>query len=130
MITTLKLLLWIAYTGFDVWINYRIIEINKNRPDYLLMNCFRGLALITYLSLIWKFQWTWWHANLILLCLTFFWIAFDLSLNLLRKKHPLYIGAESGWIDQWGFKNRAAYYIAKLVALVVLVWSITNIYNQ
>lgn len=129
MIITLKLLVWIAYVAFDVWINYRIIEVNKSRPNYLLMTIFRGVAFIVYGSFVWDFQYELWYLNVFIFCTTFFWITFDITLNLIRGKHWLYIGPESGWIDRWGVKNRDLYYVLKVMTAIVMVLSVINIYN-
>lgn len=126
---TFKLFLWLLYIGFDVWTNYTIIEQNRSRPNYLLLNIVRGAAFIVYGSFVWDFQPEIWYANIFIFCTTSFWILFDLSLNIARKKHPLYIGAESGWIDRWGFKNRGLYYICKVFALVIMILSIINIFE-
>lgn len=127
--TTLKLFLWLLYIAADVWTNYVIIEKNNSRPNYLLLNIVRGAAFILYGAFVWDFQAEVWYVNIFLFCVTSFWLCFDLSLNIARKKHPFYIGAESGWIDQWGFKNRGLYYVCKLFALVLLILSVINIYN-
>lgn len=128
MITTLKLLLWILYIAIDVWTNYAIIEKMKGRPNYLLMNIIRGGAFILYGAFVWDFQAAIWYLNVFVFCVTSFWLLFDLSLNVARNKHPLYIGAESGFIDRFGVKNQGIYYFAKLCALIILILSIINIY--
>lgn len=137
---TLKLLLWILYIAVDVWINYRIIEVNDSRPNYLLMNIVRGVAFIVYGRLIWDasieltYDWTVFRVTdetsyMTMYCITSFWILFDLALNRARKKHPLYIGPHSGWIDQYGFKYPALYYLGKLIAVGTLIYSIIKIYK-
>lgn len=137
---TLKLLIWQLYVSFDVWINYRIIEVNDSRPNYLLMNIVRGTAFIVYGRLIWDasieltYGWNVFRVTeetfyMTIYCLTSFWILFDLALNLARRKHPLYIGQHSGWIDQYGFKYPALYYLGKAVALAALIFSIAKIYQ-
>lgn len=126
---TLKLLCWLAYVAVDVWTNFVIIERNRSRPNYLLLNIIRGMAFIVWGAFIVDFQYDIFYLNYFLFAITSFWIGFDLVLNIVRKKHPLYIGSNSGWIDQFGAKNRGVYYLAKVFALVVLVSSIINIYN-
>lgn len=126
---TLKLLLWIAYIFLDVWINFYIIEINKSRPNYLLMNIVRGGVFILYGAFVWDFQANFWYLNIAIFCVTSFWLCFDILLNRFRRKHLLYIGPESGWIDRFGFKNPALYYACKVAALVLLIMSIINIYQ-
>lgn len=126
---TLKLLLWILYIAVDVRVNFLIIEKWDKRPNYLLMNIIRGGVFILYGAFVWDFQAEMWYFNIFLFCVTSFWLLFDLSLNIARKKHPLYIGAESGWIDRFGIKNQGFYYMCKLFALVVLILATINIYN-
>jgi hypothetical protein len=138
--TTIQLLLWIFYIALDVWINYRIIEVNDSRPNYLLMNIVRGAAFVVYGRLIWDasieltYGWDVFRVTeetfyMTIYCLTSFWILFDLGLNRARNKHPLYIGQNSGWIDQYGFKYPSVYYLGKLCALAALVYSIAKIYQ-
>lgn len=129
MITTALLLIWVLYIGFDVWVNHRIIEINQARPNYLLLNIMRGGAFILYGAYMWDFQYEIWYFNILVYCTTSFWVLFDLVLNVLRGKHPLYIGMHSGWIDQFGFRHQGIYYLAKVIALVWLVFSVINIYQ-
>lgn len=126
---TICLLVWIAYIAVDVWLNYFIIEVNRARPNYLLMNIVRGVAFVLYGRLIWDAAIDMHTLNIFLYCTTSFWILFDLGLNLARKKHPLYIGQHSGWIDQYGFKYPGIYYLGKVCALSALVYSIIKIYQ-
>jgi hypothetical protein len=125
---TLKLLVWIAYISFDVWINYRIIEVNKRRPRYLLLNIMRGSAFVLYGRLVWDMKPEIWYLNVLLFCVTSFWIGFDSVLNLTRGKHMLYIGPQSGWIDKWGVSNPVLYYLCKFFALIILVLATINIF--
>lgn len=126
---TLKLLLWQLYVSFDVWINYRIIEVNDSRPNYLLMNIVRGVAFVIYGRLIWDASVDMQTLYIFLYCTTSFWLLFDLGLNIARNKHPLYIGQHSGWIDQYGFKYPGVYYLGKICALAALIFSIIKIYK-
>lgn len=126
---TCKLLLWLVYIGLDVHINYTIIEKNKARPNYLLLNIVRGVAFILWGAFVIDFQYDIFYLNYFLFASTSFWIIFDLSLNIARKKHPLYIGQNSGWIDQFGFRYPGIYYLAKGCALAVLTFSVINIYQ-
>lgn len=125
---TLKLLVWIAYISFDVWINYRIIEINKRSPWYLLLNIMRGSAFVLYGRFVWDMKPELWYLNVFLFCTTSFWIGFDSVLNLVRGKHIFYIGPQSGWIDKWGVRNQGLYYLCKVFALIILVLVTINIY--
>lgn len=126
---TLKLLLWLVYIGVDVWTNYVIIEKNDSRPNYLLMNIVRGVAFILYGRFFWDLSLDLQALYVFLYCTTSFWILFDIGLNRARRKHPLYIGQHSGWIDQYGFKYPAIYYLGKVIALAALIFSIAKIYQ-
>lgn len=127
---TLKLFVWVAFIAIDVWINYTIIEKNNARPNYLLLNIIRGGAFILYGAFVWDFQAEIWYLNVFVFCCTSFSILFDLALNIARKKHPLHIGQNSGWIDQYGFKNPGIYYFGKVCALVLMIFSLINIYQS
>jgi hypothetical protein len=126
---TLKLIIWQLYVSFDVWINYRIIEVNDSRPNYLLMNIVRGVAFVLYGRFVWDLSLDMEAFIILVYCTTSFWLLFDIGLNRARKKHPLYIGQHSGWIDQYGFKYPALYYLGKAVALAALIFSIAKIYQ-
>lgn len=126
---TFYLLIWVAYIWIDVWNNYYIIEVNDRRPNYLLMNIVRGVAFVLYGRFVWDLSLDLQALYVFLYCLTSFWILFDLALNIARRKHPLYIGQHSGWIDQYGFKYPALYYLGKAVALAALIFSIAKIYQ-
>lgn len=128
MTILLKLLLWFAYIAADIAINYYIIEKRKERPNYLLLNIIRGGAFIVYGAFIWNTQANWYTFYLFVFCVTSFWLMFDLVLNTIRGKHPLYIGPESGWIDRFGVKYNAIYYAGKILAVVALLWSIAKIF--
>jgi hypothetical protein len=126
---TLKFLVWIAYIALDVWINYVIIEKNKARPNYLLLFIMRGIAFLLWAKFVVGFEYDLFYLNYFVFATCSFWIGFDLFLNGLRGKHPLHIGENSGWIDRFGAKHQALYYIAKVIALVWLVFSVINIYT-
>ena len=128
--TTIRILIWLLYIAADVVVNYYIIEEKKSRPNYIILFIARGGAFMLYASLVWGFQYEIWYSNIVLYCLTSFWLVFDLSLNLSRGKHALYIGPTSGWIDRAGIKYTGLYYFCKLAALVFLVLSIINIYMR
>lgn len=129
METALKLFVWIAYILLDVWLNYKIIEVDDHKPNYLLLNIIRGAAFILYGAFVWDFQAEIWYLNIFIFCVASFWIFFDLWLNVVRGKHPLYIGANSGWIDRFGYKHPGIYYFCKACVLVILILSTINIYN-
>lgn len=126
---TFKLLIWVAFIWLDVWNNYYIIEVNDRRPNYLLMNIVRGVAFILYGAFVWDTQADIRTFYIFLYCTTSFWVLFDLGINIARKKHPLYIGMHSGWIDRFGFQHQAIYYLGKVCALSALIFSIAKLYQ-
>lgn len=127
--TTIYLLIWVVYIAADVWCNFYIIEQINSRPDYLKLNIIRGVAFVLYGRFVWDLWLDLHSLYIFIFCTTSFWIGFDLALNIARNKHPLYIGQNSGWIDQYGFKYPVIYYLGKLVALFVLTYSIAKIYQ-
>lgn len=129
MATTLKLFVWLIFIGLDVLYNWYVIEKKHQRPFYLVLNIARGFAFILWGVFIIDFQYDIFYLNYFIFAITSFWLLFDLGINVTRKKHPLYIGMHSGWIDQFGFRHQGIYYLAKVIALVWLVFSIINIYN-
>jgi hypothetical protein len=126
---TLKLIAWIAYIGLDVWINYVIIEKNKARPNYLLLFIMRGIAFVLWAKFVVGFEYDLFYMNYFVFATCSFWILFDGALNAARGKHLLYIGATSGWLDRFGIKHQALYYIAKMIAVVWLTFATINIYT-
>lgn len=126
---TIYLLIWAVYIAADVWCNFYIIEQINSRPDYLKLNIIRGVAFVLYGRFVWDLSLDLHALYILVYCTTSFWLLFDIFLNLSRGKHLLYIGKDSGYIDQYGFKYPAIYYLGKLVALFVLTYSVTKIYQ-
>lgn len=125
---TFKLLLWLGVIAGFVIVNYRIIR-NGKRPPYLQHNIAKAALAIVH-AVLFNPQNTIDWLPILFFQITSYWILFDLALNIARKLHPLYIGAESGWIDRWGNKHRGPYYFAKMAALVILIISIAVIYGR
>lgn len=126
---TFRLLLWLFYIAADVWTNYTIIEKNKARPNYLLLFIVRGAAFILYGAFVWNFQYQIWYLNIFIFCVTSFWLLFDIFLNLSRDLSPFHIGKTSGFIDRFGVKEPGVYWCAKVMALILLILSVINIYQ-
>lgn len=121
-----KLLLWILFIGADVYRNWYIIEKKKQRPDYLWSFIFRGWFAVLH-GILFNPQNVSDAIPIVTYQVTSFWLFFDVALNLARKKHPLYTGANSGWIfDKLG-KWPVVYLILKLVALAGMVWAVTKL---
>jgi hypothetical protein len=127
--TTLKLFVWLLFIAGDVWISFTIIERNRRRPRYLLLNIMRGIAFILWAKFVVGFEYDIFYLNYFVFATCSFWLLFDGALNAARGKHLLYIGATSGWLDRFGIKHQALYYIAKVIAVVGLTFATINIYT-
>lgn len=128
MIITLKLLIWIAVIAGFIWFSVWNIR-RGNRPNYLLENIAKGILFILYGAFIWDAQNDIRTLNLLLWCVTSWWIIFDASMGIILHNHPLYIGKNSGWIDRLGVKYPLGYWILKALALYVLIATTINFYR-
>lgn len=119
---------WFLFIIFEIYRNYRIIEVLKERPDYLGsfgVRFFFGLLclILTYrdhdpIANILD------HIPYIIFQLTSFWILFDIGLNLVRKKPLGYKGKDSGWLDKLPL---AYYWLLKTVALITMIYTIVEL---
>lgn len=128
MIIALKLLIWIAVIAGFIWFSVWNIR-RGNRPNYLLENIIKGILFILYGAFIWDAQNDIRTLNLLLWCVTSWWIIFDASMGIILNNHPLYIGKNSGWIDRLGVKYPLAYWILKALALYVLIATTINFFR-
>jgi hypothetical protein len=124
---------WLLYIALCVGYNYWLIEIEKKHPNYLGANiwrCFWGVVFLIGMNPDFD------PANYLLYQLlkvfptavyeaASFYLLFDPSLNIARRKPALYRGAHSGWLDSLPVD---IYYVLKIVSLIGLVWSITKIF--
>lgn len=131
MTIALKLLIWIAFIGGFIYYQWYIIEKKKQRPFYLFdFFVIKGPAFILYGVYVWDTQNDLRTLNILLWCLTSFWILMDLGLNVSRGKSPFYVGKKSGWLDKFGVWLPWAYWALKLLAVYVLVHTTINFYTK
>jgi hypothetical protein len=128
---TLKILLWIfIIVGFAL-ADYYVIK-KGSRPNYLLSFCVRGFVAICYMAWVWDTQYELRTLNLILFCVTSFWILFDILMGSLLHGDPFYIGPNSGWLDRFAHLGKwpnIAYWTLKILALYVAIQTAINIYT-
>lgn len=126
----LKLFIWF------IPILANIIADRKGRkPNYLMMLVLRAMAAILHGALFItesnSYWWQWWPV--ILYQITSFWIFFELGLNFIRHNPPLYYDhkeGDSGWLDElFKWAGPVLHLIAKIVCLVLLIFSIWKIYQ-
>lgn len=123
----IKLAIWVVVIlGFVAW-NYYVIKVKKQRPFYLVDNILKGIAFVVYGALIWDTQYEMRTVWIAVYCATSYWLLFDVIMGIMLHGDPLYVGAGSGWIDQFGTKYPVAYWILKAVALVLLIQSIIKL---
>jgi hypothetical protein len=127
---TLKLLLWLLVIAAFVVGDWYQIKKKHSRPNYLLENILKGIAFILYGAYVFDAQNDMRTVNLLLWCAASWWIFFDISMGVILHGNPFYIGPNSGWIDRLGVKYPIAYWIAKLLALYVLVHTTINFYTK
>jgi len=126
---TLKIILWFVFIVAEAYRNYRIIEVNKSRPDYLHSFVVRGMAAIGHGVLFDPHNMAD-YLPVFILQVSSFWVLFDFALNYMRKKPLLYIGAKSGWIDRFFTWVGSEYIlgVVKLLTLVVCILSAVVLY--
>ena len=137
----IKLLIWLVPILFNVW-----VDRHGKKPDYLVVNILRGIALIAYLSLVWDMQGGYsmiedfknnW--SLFVFCLTSYWLVFEAALNIVRgrlKKLGFWKGLlyydtvekDSGWIDSFFARYQKLHTPVKILALALMLMAITDIY--
>ena len=130
---TLKLFIWLLPIAFNVWTDRK-----GRKPDYLVMFILRGCAAILYLGWVWDAQGGYHLIDdvvnltpLIMFMVTSWWLFFEAGLNFVRKKPLLYYDTkekDSGWIDRFFAKYQKLHTPAKLLAILLLLLSLTDIY--
>lgn len=130
MINLLKLLPWIAFiVGHAFFDFYRIKKDDK--PIYLQSFIIRGMVAIAHVVIFFPYTdhpFEWWP--LLIFQVTSFWLIFPLLLNGLRRKPALYVGAQSGWMDEYFLNHPINQWIAKAAALTLMVLSTIVIYQK
>jgi hypothetical protein len=126
---TLKLLLWILVIAAFVVGDWYQIKKKHSRPNYLLENIMKGFFFILYGAYIWDAQNYLRTVNILLWCVTSWWILFDISMGVILHGQPMYIGPSSGWIDRLGIKYPWGYWALKLLAVYILIKTTVNFYT-
>jgi hypothetical protein len=129
---TLKTILWFVIITAFALVDFTIIK-KGSRPNYLLSFCIRGFVAIVYLAFMWETQYDLRTLNLILFCLSTFWVTFDIIMGSLLHGDPFYIGPNSGWLDRFAHVNQwtnIAYWVLKILALYIAVQTCINIYTK
>ena len=128
MTIALKLLLWLIPIGLNVY-----ADKDGRKPNYLLMFVLRGIAAILH-GVLFNPQDMADYWPVFLFQVTSFWILFEIALNLVRGREVFYYDRkekDSGWIDKlFAWAGPFWHIIAKIVATILMVWSIILIYQR
>jgi hypothetical protein len=118
-------MIWAIYIFLDALINWWWIEHKRQVPNYIVLTITRGwfLIIVGILYDINEFNIGWW----MLFCTTSFWVMFDPTLNIMRNLNVFYIGTNSK-IDSIGLRYPVLYWIAKVIALILVVISVNKLW--
>ena len=111
--------LWIGYILIDALVNWYWIEKMNTVPNYVLLTIVRGWFFILVGITIPIEPETFLEWVLFTTCS--FWVLFDLTLNLLRRKKWNYIG-ENSFIDGLGLRYPIPFWACKFLALATIVY--------
>ena len=114
---------WLGFIWIEILRNYTLIEIDKEKPNYLhsfVIRAFAGIVCIAFMnpefdpgSLV-----SWWQSYPSLIFeVSSFYLVFDPALNLWRGKGWDYQGKQSGWLDKLG---KPYYYALKIMCVILL----------
>lgn len=124
----LGIILWLSFIPFEVFRNYRWIEIKKKRPAYFNFAVVRitaGLACLVIMYPHFDPLGNWWSVlgavPYVIFEISSFYLVFDSWLNIKRGKKWFYKGEDSGILDDMPYW---AYYIMKILCLIALPWSL------
>ncbi len=133
ILTTFFLLVWLAVP----YVNARF-DVDGHKPNYLQVFIARGMAALVHWCLFVKSPDQWpilfW---LVVFQLCSFWLTFEILLNVWRGRallHYDFVELDSGYIDRFfaklyrKTKTHAFHWLAKLIALASMVFSIVRIY--
>jgi len=125
---TFFLLLWLIPIAANVW-----ADANGRKPIYLVMFILRGMAAILH-GVLFDPHTLQDYFPVFIFQVTSFWLLFEIALNIVRKKPILYYDTtehDSGWIDKFfSLTGREFHFFCKLLALIILVFSIIIIYSR
>lgn len=124
--------LWLVFIAWEVRRNYRIIEVHKERPDYLNsfgVRCFFGTLSLFLMCQSWDpGYWSTWIQALpaIVYELSSFYTVFDPALNIARGKPWDYQGKDSGMVfdklPKWLYYSLKVLCVIALVVSIVVLW--------
>jgi hypothetical protein len=126
---TLKILVWFAFIVGHAWHDYKQINDENERPNYLLSFTVRGFIAILHAILFDPHNFFDWLPVLIFQ-VTSFYLFFPILLNSFRKKEIFYVGQNSGWLDSYFYKHREAQLIFIAGVLSVFILSVIVIYQR
>lgn len=125
---TFFLLLWLLPIAANVW-----ADAKGRKPNYLMMFVIRGMAAILH-GILFDPQNLKDYFPVFVFQVTSFWLLFEIGLNIVRKKPILYYDTtehDSGWIDKFfSFTGREFHFFCKVIALLLIVFSIIVIYSK
>ena len=121
---------WLGFIRLEVGRNYQLIEVEKERPNYLHSFGFRAFFAIACLALMAQNfdPFVEWKRSLpfVIYEVTSFYLAFDFLLNKRRGKAWDYQGSQSGWLDSLG---KEYYYYLKILCAILFVCSVFFIFR-
>lgn len=121
---------WFIFIALEIVRNYYMIVVKDKKPVYFQSFILRGWAHISIIVFVYDvtvpsewlpiykiFESDYWP--ILLFHVTSFWILFDLTLNILRKKPWNYRGKTSGWLDS--IPSNIIYWLLKISALTFFI---------
>ena len=122
-----RLLPWFLVIAGNIY-----LDRNGRKPNYLLMNGIRLIALSWHQLLFNPNEYELRDLAVVIFDLTSFWIFFELGLNIVRKKPLLYYDTkelDSGYIDRFfAWAGKEAHTIAKVLCFILMVLSLIVIH--
>lgn len=122
--TLVLMALWLFIIIAETFRNYYIIEVVKDRPNYLQSFIIRGMVALVHAILFNPHNFHEWLPILIYQCATFF-VIFSPLLNFTRNESFFYLGKTSGIIDPFLLRypalHRLLYFLSCLLVVISTV---------
>lgn len=123
---------WTIFIALEIYRNYVLIEKRKITPNYGGSFCLRAFFGLLFIFIIypgfapvWDNSTIWRAIPVVAFEASSFYILFDPILNKLRKKHWLYRGKKSSWLDPLFIKLGTPFYLTfKAFILIILIITI------
>lgn len=126
------MLLWLSLVPSEVLRNYYIIEVGKEKPNYLQSFIIRGFVALVH-AILFNPQTLLEWLPILVFQLSSFFVIFSPMLNKLRNEEYFYLGKESGIIDPFLLRyptlHRILYFLSALL-IVVSAILIIRIYGS